>query len=77
MNLHKPTIVFHGPAATHDMACAVCHNKHAVYCLNTGTFSPCWECQEAGWILHRATSWLSRWAAGHLTRMKHKREQRP
>lgn len=51
---HKPKIEFHGPTATHDQACAVCHNKHAVYQFNGGTFQPCWDCQTAGWTLERS-----------------------
>jgi hypothetical protein len=55
-----PTIHVEGPVAFHDMACAVCHEKHAVYNVNNGLFSPCWDCQAEGWFLGRADGIVSR-----------------
>lgn len=43
------------PFATHDMPCAICRENHAVLDLSTGVMQPCWECQENGWRLVRAT----------------------
>ena len=57
-NTHKPTIVFEGPAAFHDMACACCHTRPAVFHCNDGVFGPCWKCQET-WKLTRKT-WIDR-----------------
>lgn len=49
LETHKPTIIIEGPTATHDMACAHCHTKPAVYDLNSGKFQPCWSCQKKEW----------------------------
>jgi len=57
VNTHKPTIEFHGPTATHDMACAVCQSRPAVYSIPEGVFKPCWICQEA-WELRRIPWWV-------------------
>lgn len=51
LQLRLPQIVFYGPVADHDQACAVCHSRKAVYNLNTGLFEPCWQCQSNGWRL--------------------------
>lgn len=59
MERFKPTIEFHGPAATHDMPCACCHSRPAVYNLNDGVFKPCWICQET-WELRRLPWWKRR-----------------
>jgi hypothetical protein len=59
MEVHKPTIEFHGPAATHDQGCAVCYTNHAVYSFGEGVFLPCWHCQENGWRLSKPWGW--RW----------------
>lgn len=49
---HVPTIVTDGgPWATHDQACAVCHQRSAVLDLSDGIFQPCWECRREGWLL--------------------------
>ena len=34
---------YEGPAAFHNMPCAVCWTRKAV--LSNGVFQPCWECQ--------------------------------
>lgn len=51
MQMHQPTIEFHGPAAVHDMACAVCRENKAIYQCNEGVFLPCWGCQSNGFQL--------------------------
>jgi hypothetical protein len=53
MKMFKPTVVFHGPIATHDMPCACCHAKPAVYEFDGGVFAPCWDCQHYGWELRK------------------------
>jgi hypothetical protein len=58
--MFDPTIEFHGPAATHDMPCAVYRKKPAVLDCNTGVFHPSWSAQSDGWQLVRATSWFQR-----------------
>lgn len=60
----RPTIVFHGPAAEHDMPCACCGHRKAVYNLNEAVFKPCWICQET-WELRRIP-----WYRGILSRRK-------
>lgn len=61
MTRHKPTIVFHGPAAEHDQTCAVFHDEYAVYECNSGVFAPSWRAQEHGWYLVRAKGIFGRW----------------
>lgn len=58
MNLAKIEVDDFGgsPVATHNFPCPVCHKNHAVYWLTayhrmSGTFSPCWSCQNIGWML--------------------------
>ncbi len=46
----QPTIIDLGPAALHDMRCALCH-RPAVLDINDDTFQPCWQCQSEGWQL--------------------------
>lgn len=41
-----------GPVAHHNMPCAICHSRKAVYNLNEGIFKPCWKCQQT-WELRR------------------------
>jgi len=54
------------PVAEHNMPCAVCRERKAVYHLNYGWFDPCWTCQQAGWRLelYPKTAWgrLLKWA---------------
>lgn len=62
--LHEPVVVSDGgPWAVHDHACCVCRERKSVLNLDTGRFSPCWECQRDGWQLVLRTSfwrWLRR-----------------
>lgn len=51
METFKPTIIFHGPVAEHDMPCAVCHSNPAVYNFDGAIFEPCWQCQSYEWRL--------------------------
>lgn len=39
------------PICEHNMPCAVCWTKPAVYLMNDSHFEPCWKCQEKGWKL--------------------------
>lgn len=56
--LHRPHIVTDGgPWATHDMACAVCHENKAVIDVATAIFSPCWSCQREGWEIRKRKWW--------------------
>ena len=46
------------PIAEHNMPCAVCHERKAVYNLSanvpkSGVFDPCWRCQEKGWFISK------------------------
>lgn len=45
-----------GMLAFHNMPCACCLRKHAVYDCQVGIFQPCWECQRSGWKIAKATS---------------------
>jgi len=47
-----------GPWAQHNMPCAICHLKHAVYELENGHFHPCWDCQKE-WNLKKI-NWLGK-----------------
>lgn len=59
------SIEMHGPAATHNMPCAVCRQRHAVLDLSRGVFQPCWTC-EPEWLIVRKTWYvrLAAWVAG-------------
>jgi hypothetical protein len=63
MERHKPTIEFHGPAATHDMPCCVDYlvNEPAVYDMSCGVFMPSWKAQQRGWRLVYANTAFKRW----------------
>lgn len=58
MDMHKPTIINHGLFAEHDMSCAVCCSKKAVFNCNKLIFEPCWECQNNKWALIRVPKFL-------------------
>jgi hypothetical protein len=47
----QPTIEIHGPAATHNMPCAVYHHipELAVIDLSVGVFKPSWKAQRDQW----------------------------
>lgn len=56
------------PVATHNMPCAVCLKKHAVYHLDEGHFSPCWDCQRNGYDIvgpthSKVKAWFRRMGA--------------
>jgi hypothetical protein len=59
MEVHKPQIEFHGPAAEHDVACPIFGPKyHAV--LSDGIFQPSWKAQHEGWMTVKAPKWLQK-----------------
>lgn len=49
------------PVCDHNMPCAVCGIKPAVYQLNLGYFHPCWNCQEEGWRIIQMKSKRMKW----------------
>jgi hypothetical protein len=51
MEINKPEILDLGICAKHNMACAVCHENHAVLNMHNGVFLPCWSCQKKGYQL--------------------------
>jgi hypothetical protein len=53
----KINILQHGPACEHNMPCAICLTKHAVYNMDEGFFEPCWDCQKLGWLTGNLTEW--------------------
>jgi hypothetical protein len=69
-----------GMLPNHNMPCAVCYQAPAVLNCDSGTFEPCWKCQEEGWQLHfrqkghglfgarRVARWLSKLATNFGTR---------
>ena len=59
--LAEIVVVMHGPAATHNMPCAVCRDRHAVLDLTIGIMQPCWQCQDRGYRVR--FSWW-RWMRG-------------
>jgi hypothetical protein len=66
MKTHIPSVDVQGPVAFHDQACAVLHGEPAVYELGTGTFSPSWKAQRAGWFLGLARTRLQKFVARKL-----------
>lgn len=48
------------PICEHNMPCAICGTRHAVYFLNEGLFLPCRECEAKGWRLIRYRGWFKR-----------------
>lgn len=63
MSTRFPTIQVHGPAATHNQACAVLHQEEAaVLDLDSGVFEPSWIAQSRGWHLVQAKTLLQRLA---------------
>lgn len=56
--LLRPTIDVIGPGAfRHNMPCAVCGSRHAVFSTPEAVFKPCWTCQES-WELRRIPWWV-------------------
>jgi hypothetical protein len=53
VDLAEITVENLGPAALHNMPCAVCREKPAVLDLSRGLMEPCWTCQERGWETRR------------------------
>ena len=57
------TVLNYGPAAKHNMPCAIYASSHAVLNMNSGVFEPSWQAQREGWALLRIKSgrgWLFR-----------------
>lgn len=66
MDVRKPTIdMTDAPLLVrHDQACAVCHEKKAVFNCQTQVFGPCWGCLAVGWEPPRKMGrWRRLWAA--------------
>jgi hypothetical protein len=61
MSPRQPTIVFHGPAATHDQCCAVLTNESAVYDFGDGCYHPSWKAQAMGYHLIYTKTKFQRW----------------
>lgn len=36
----------------HNMPCAVCREKPAVFCTPEMVFQPCWDCQKRGYKIY-------------------------
>ncbi|RLG45558.1 MAG: hypothetical protein DRN81_01180 [Thermoproteota archaeon] len=51
MELAEIKVLTDGLVVLHNMPCAVCGDKYAVYQSNYGIFLPCWKCQEKGYML--------------------------
>lgn len=61
LEIAKIEIRDHGIIVEHNMPCAVCQTKKAVYLINNQTFMPCWECQDKGYRtikLSKFKQWL-------------------
>jgi hypothetical protein len=39
-----------GMVTKHNFPCPICLHRPAVLMINKGTFSPCWHCQDEGWV---------------------------
>lgn len=57
-----PYVWSDGMFTTHDQACAICCLKPAVWHCNLGWFSPCWSCQERGYLTIRVPKWARKFA---------------
>lgn len=57
----SPVILPDGPHVEHNMPCAVCLQRHAVYHMNEGIFHPCWWCQYQGWEIRVRPWWVRLW----------------
>lgn len=44
----------------HNMRCAICRDKHAVFTSPEMIFLPCWDCQKKGWKTVQLTGWLGK-----------------
>jgi hypothetical protein len=60
-NIAHIVVEDHGPAAKHNMPCAVCRTQKAVLELDSGVFHPCWVCQGSGWRIERPTFFDRLW----------------
>ena len=71
INIDKAVVYMHHSymLCSHNQACHVCLNAHAVYVMPTGIFEPCWECQKKGYKLikedpqssiARITKWIKK-----------------
>jgi hypothetical protein len=45
-------------AHTHNMRCAICRDRHAVFTSPEMIFLPCWECQKQGYRTFKVRGWL-------------------
>lgn len=66
MELFKPTIEECGPAADHNMPCAVLGDQPAVLNGSNGVFLPSWKAQEDGWMLVKPPKWLGRFIKWYM-----------
>lgn len=63
MDRQRIQVEYIGPAALHNMPCAVKHeDEPAVLNCNLGIFEPSWAAQREGWKLVRIESRLQRLA---------------
>jgi hypothetical protein len=55
MTEEQANLVYHGPAATHEVVCPVlgCTNSAVLEFGSPGIFQPCWACQERGYVTKR------------------------
>lgn len=60
MEVLELTIENHGLFALHNMPCAVCQEKKAVFHCNSGIFEPCWTCQDKGFQIHKTNNKLAK-----------------
>ena len=58
-----------GFVGEHNAPCPVCRKNHAVWFLNAGTFHPCQECEQQGWMLVRAKTKFQRWLLSTFFKM--------
>jgi hypothetical protein len=70
LEIRQPRISFHdsGLCASHDQACGICQQRHALYRIDLDVFAPCWECQSEGWELKQPSGWVPRWVRRLLDR---------
>lgn len=45
---------------SHDIACPVCFENHAIFQCNNGQAMPCRKCTNAGWKIAKLPKWFWR-----------------
>lgn len=63
--LAKIEVIDHGICVDHNFPCPICGKKTAVFQMNNGIYTPCWECQTEGYMTLKLPVWLAKWIRRH------------